>query len=214
MAYPIKKRYFTWQKKTKKPREKGFEAGHSAAQCWHQELSQGLLISHHCQLHLSPQARFSVSCRVVGELWLSQLGRTMSREGKRPASPMCLFVLLRKPSAKSSSRFPLTPHWLELHPCHPPNQLLSRGMGSWPSPGAGAKSMHRRPTVSAFSGLPLPWTSDSKALPKKIRTLSPNSPVYRRRRTEFQKNEWIFVCEFCLFYFGSIVSEPISVGWV
>lgn len=104
------------------------------------------------------------------------------------------FFFKRKSFLKFSRRFSLTPHWLELDPCHHLNQLLSGGMGSWPIPGAGVKGTHRRPTVSAFPRLPLPWTSDSKALPKKIQPHSSKPPLHRRRGIEFWKNEWIFVC--------------------
>lgn len=113
------------------------------------------------------------------QLWLPEPSRTMSREEKRPAFPTCLSFSKKKSSPRSSSRFPLTPYWLDLHPCHGLNQILSRGMGSWPIPGAGAKSMHRQPTVSAFHRLPLPWTSDSKTLPKKMCPLSSKPSLHR-----------------------------------
>lgn len=69
-------------------------------------------------------------------------------------------------------------------------------MGSWPIPGAGAKGIHRQPTVSAFPSLPLPWTSDSKVLLKKYVPFPPSPHRTRGEELNFKKLMkycgWIF----------------------
>lgn len=138
---------------------------------------------------LCPQAQFSLGCKMAAVLVnITARHDNVQREKETSFSYVCfLFSFKGKLSQNPPTDF-LTPHWLELHPCHHLNQLLSRGMGSWPIPGAGAKNMQRQPTVSAFPRLPLPWTSDSKAWPKKY-VLFPPSP-HCRRRTAFQKNKF------------------------
>jgi hypothetical protein len=69
-------------------------------------------------------------------------------------------------------------------------------MGSQPTPGAGARAMHRKPKISAFPRLLLPRTSASEALPKIIDPPSNKSPLHRREGLNFKRINEFFVCGF------------------